>query len=475
MHLRKKVFNVFLFFFGLTKKKDDVHDNGTILILIDGLSYSALSAAIQKKYCPTLKKLLKLGYQCHPYDCGLPAATSATEAELFYGNHTNIPGFTWFDRTLGRFVRGNRSEELAQFEDTYPKRRNLMQGGSVIMSVYTGGATELSMSGRNASYNHSGVMIKTLHYILMSILYPTHLLRALYMTIKVVLLYARSERNTGKEILSKLFLGQFSCFLTEIEIQRGVQNIFVDFLIYDEFAHEYGPMHPTTFATLRLIDKYIKRIQSTAKHSGKHYDIIILSDHGQTKSIPYDIQKEQSTLDITHALQDPTRTVIKTYGGFIPNSQKKELYVVPAGSTLQLYFSDHLDKALSYEEIEHMYPSIIKNLQRITAFGWLLMRKKDGGYELVGGKPPNIFTPRLMKILASYSHYPNNGDIVIFGAIDEKKNVFSFEKHRGTHGGLYGDMRKPFVLTKNKDIIRKLESKDATMESIFDQIEYNMR
>lgn len=134
---------------GLTK--NNTNEKRTVIILIDGLSHEALSTAIGKKKCPTITKLLKKKYKIHPYYCGLPAATTSTEALLFYGNNHNIPGFTWYDRNLNAFVRGNRSAELSLFEDRYPKKRTLLQDGSAIMSVYTGGASQLMFAGRNLS------------------------------------------------------------------------------------------------------------------------------------------------------------------------------------------------------------------------------------------------------------------------------------------------------------------------------------
>lgn len=487
--MRDIIFRIFLRLFGFTIHKKQGHAKGTILILIDGLSYDALLFGITKRQCPTIKKLLtKKGFFIQPYYCGLPAATTATEALLFYGNNTNIPGFTWYDRTLGTFVRGNRSLDLAPFEDTYPKKRNLLKDGSAIMSVYTGGATELSVSGRNLTFSKSRPMITAAHYLLMSLLYPIQLFRAIALTGKMLFLYYRSDVESAKEMMSGLFLGQFSCFLTEIEIMRNTKRIFVDFLLYDEMAHEHGPTHPTALSSLKLIDRYIKRIHNTAHHSGMEYDIIILSDHGQTNSIPYDLKENRSTREIQSALKDPARTVLKTYGGFVPNPKDKSLYVVPAGSTLQLYFSESLNAPMTHSQLGALYPSFIQELLDCRGFGWVLVREQDGGRLLIGkhgslhfdnsgkhtisGDPLKQIPKRDLELtihsFREYSLFPNNGDLVIFGAVTNG-SVVSFEKHKGTHGGFFGPMVTPFIISK-----LQLEKTDS-MEGIFRKIEYNMR
>lgn len=482
--MRKKLFSLFFLLFWFRAKKIIGKEKGIIIILIDGLSYNAFHTAIKKGYCPTLKKMSSRYYPLTSYYCGLPAATTATEALLFYGNNFNIPGFTWFDRGLQKFVRGNRSGELSEFEDSYDKKRNLLQNGSAIMSVYTGGATELSLSGRNLSFSHSLYFVKTAHYFLMALLYPVQLIRTIYLTLKTLVLYRRANRHSAVETFSKIVLGQFSCFLTEIEIMRNTQKIFIDFLLYDEFAHEYGPTHTTTLSTLRLIDRYINRIVKTAKKTERKYEIIVLSDHGQTESIPFDDPKIQSIEDIKIALDNTKYSVVKTYGGITPSRDKKELYVVPAGSTLQVYFSDYLQKGAFETEIESTFPHFISRLLTYEEFGWVLVKKTDSSSQLYGkcgsvvfenngihtiiGAPfPSLSSEEIKKTVSSFTYYssfPNNGDIVLFGNTTKQNKVYSFEKHKGTHGGFYGPMVHPFIMSSNPLLV------GDSMSSLFDTI-----
>lgn len=482
--MRKKLLKLFFLLCGFKVNKTAGDEEGTIIIMIDGLSFNALTYAIKNKYCPTLKKINSGPYQLNSYYCGLPAATTSTEALLFYGNNFNIPGFTWFDRDLQKFVRGNRSKELAEFEDKYNKKRNLLQNGSAIMSVYTGGATELSLSGKNLSFSRPLYFVKTAHYFLMAFLYPVQLMRTIYLTLKTLILYQRSNRHSALETFSKIVLGQFSCFLTEVEIMRNTKKIFVDFLLYDEFAHTYGPTHSTTLSTLRLIDRYINRIIKSTKNADRNYNFILLSDHGQTESIPFDDPKIQSINSITKALDNSRYSVIKTYGGFIPSSDRKELYIVPAGSTLQLYFSDYLRSGIFEKDLENQFPHVISRLLMYEEFGWALVKKADSSSHLYGkygsvefrrgavpiivGTPfPSLSSEEIEMTIASFTYYssfPNNGDIVLFGNTTKQNKVYSFEKHRGTHGGFYGPMVHPFIMSRNP-----LPVGDS-MSSLFDTI-----
>lgn len=473
-----------MWIFGFKSVKIEGNKKGTIIILIDGLSFDALQYSIKKGFSPYLKKLCDGEYKLKSYYCGLPAATTSTEALLFYGNKKNIPGFTWYDRTLNTFVRGNRSLELTQFEDSYKKKRNLMENGSTIMAVYSGGASELSMSGRNLTFSKSLYLLQSVHYFLMAFLYPVQLIRTLYLTLKTIVLYRKANRHSALETFSKIVLGQFSCFLTEIEIMRNTEKIFVDFLLYDEYAHEYGPTHSTTLSTLRLVDRYIKRIMHSTKYTNREYELILLSDHGQTESIPFDYPTVHSTLNITKVLDNASYTVLKTYGGFIPTNKKRELYIVPAGSTLQLYFSDFLAKGAFEQELNIRFPHFITRLLTLEEFGWILVRKSENittlygksgsitfhsakSYEIVGVPFPDLVLNEIEKLIVSFQEYAtfkNNGDLVLFGSVTKQNKIYSFEKHKGTHGGFYGPMTHPFIMTKNPDFT------GDSMKSLFDTI-----
>ena len=352
------------------------------------------------------------------------------------------------------------------------------------MGVYSGGATELSMSGRNLSFSRSVYFLKTAHYFLVALLYPVQLIRTLYLVCKTILFYKHSHANSVKDTFSKIILGQFSCFLTEIEIMRNTEKIFVDFLLYDEYAHEYGPTNHATLSSLRLIDRYIKRIVQSVKKSERSYDIILLSDHGQTDSIPFDFPIIRSIPDIKKSLLNELYSVVETYGSPQPTEGKKELYVVPAGSTLQLYFSNSLTKGLLESEINTEFPHFISNLLSWEEFGWVLVRRNENSSIIYGKKGsvilhsnktyevkdtpfPNCEASEMKHIIASfhaYSTFTNNGDLVIFGNVSKNHKVYSFEKHLGTHGGFYGPMTKPFIMTSNPNI------KGDSMASLFDTI-----
>jgi len=140
------------------------------------------------------------------------------------------------------------------------------------------------------------------------------------------------------------------------------------------------------------------------------------------------------------------------------------------------------------EELDKLYPRFIEHLLSFHGFGWVLVRENENESILIGkhgsirfekngnysiDKKPFEGLPiddieNTIQSFKDYSTFKNNGDIVIFGSVTGE-HVVSFEKHKGTHGGFFGPMVHPFIIST-----LKLE-KDMSMEMIFQKIEYNMK
>ena len=125
--MRKALLSLLLRVFHLHKSSVPIDKKGLIVILIDGLGYNVFNHSLEKKQGRFFSKLIK-GFSVHPYFCGIPAATTATEAELFFGTSENIPGFTWYDRSLSQFVRGNRGESIADLNKNEKNANSLSLG-----------------------------------------------------------------------------------------------------------------------------------------------------------------------------------------------------------------------------------------------------------------------------------------------------------------------------------------------------------
>lgn len=493
--MRKALFSLFLRIFHLHKSSVPLDKKGLIIILIDGLSYNIFDNAVKKGYGAFFSQLLKRGNILHPYFCGVPAATTATEAELFFGTSENIPGFTWFDRSLSQFVRGNRGESIIGFEQRLKKKSQLLKSGSCILGIYSSGATQCDLSGVQLNLKYPLRAFRKLQYILFIFFNPIRLLLTIYLIIKSLLISvfeSSKELSIKKFILlvkdafSRIFLGNIASYIAELEIARETPILFIDYVLYDEFAHEYGVNDKMSYSSIRLIDWYSKSLHKAAKKSKRKYDFIVLSDHGQTPSRPLDKPNRPEEI-VQKALDDTSYRVVKTFGFPAPVYNEGDVYLVPAGSSAQVYFSETLKKPHTFQELERKFPCIIEKLLKNQEVGWVLVRIDDDTQLLMGKKGTIEFMKgtvhkitglpfsslqvdkRVMASLARYATFGNNGDLVLFGDIDEDGRLYAFEEHKGTHGGFYGDMAKPFILTDNKSVINQIKKNDD-MRLVFEAI-----
>src|SRR4029077_11504513 len=74
-----------------------------------------------------------------------------------------------------------------------------------------------------------------------------------------------------------------------VDVLRGVPLIYLDYLGYDEYAHRRGPDSPMTLYNLRGIDHAIARVVRATQAVAEYgYDVFVFSDHGQSKTIPFE-------------------------------------------------------------------------------------------------------------------------------------------------------------------------------------------
>lgn len=493
--MRKALLSLLLRVFRLHKSSVSIEKKGLLVILIDGLSYNVFKHSLEKKQGRFFSKLIKKGFSVHPYFCGVPAATTATEAELFFGTSENIPGFTWYDRTLSQFVRGNKGESIVGFEQEIRKKAQLLKSGSCILGIYSSNATQCDLSGCELNLKSPLNILRKFHYFIFIFLNPVRLILTCYLVVKSLLgsiFISGKERSKKKFIMllkaafSRIFLGNIASYIAELEIARETPVLFIDYVLYDEFAHEYGVNNKISYSSIRLIDWYCESLYKTAKKSKRKYDFIILSDHGHTPSRA--IKGDDWLVDVVqNSLSDPSYQVIKTFGAYPPEQGEKIAYVVPGGSSAQIYFSNRLQMPYFQVELEQKFPNIIKNLLSNQEIGWILVRKeinrqificRNGSIEFDRGKVLKItgapfnglaVNQKVMTSLARYASFENNGDLVLFGNVDDEGRLYAFEDHRGTHGGFYGDMTKPFILTDNKSVINQIKKNDD-MRFVFEAI-----
>src|SRR5258706_4462080 len=84
---------------GLSRSAYPEERRGFIAVQIDGLGYYVLKGALNRRYLPFLRKLVRRrGWSLQRYRVGLPATTPASQLAIMYGDNDDVPGFRWLEQ-----------------------------------------------------------------------------------------------------------------------------------------------------------------------------------------------------------------------------------------------------------------------------------------------------------------------------------------------------------------------------------------
>jgi hypothetical protein len=134
---------------------------------------------------------------------------------------------------------------------------------------------------------------------------------------------------------SNVVLRELQTLAVLLDIYTGVPAIYTTYNVYDEFAHHFGPGSRTAFSSVRGLDRRIGQIMRMLRRApGRPYDVYILSDHGQTPSVPYRIRYGE------------------TLGDTIENAAKHGVLVMAGTGDYALEHQDVMDFLV--QELEHV-------------------------------------------------------------------------------------------------------------------------
>lgn len=287
------------------RRRRETEGRGFVGIQIDALAHEDFLRAIERGYMPKLKRLMERdGWELRRYPAGLPSATPAAQASIFYGTKGDIPAFRFYEKARRRVIIGSHGSSMQFIRDTLPDS-GVLEGGSSYVNLYDGGADTavftLSARRRTTLFRKMGGG----RLLLLLALHPIRTLRMVFASITE---YLREERDRlisqvkGQathywwylpllHIGSNVILRELQTLAVLSDIYSGKRAIYTTYNVYDEFAHHFGPSSRTALKSLRALDRRIAEImRMTRRLPGRPYDVYILSDHGQTPSVPYRVR-----------------------------------------------------------------------------------------------------------------------------------------------------------------------------------------
>lgn len=282
-----------------TYENTDPGKRGLVMMEIDGLSYHHLKKAVADGRMPALKRMMdKEGYELTRVDCGIPSQTSACQAGIMFGDNSDIPAFRWYDKDQQKlYVSGNDATEL---NGRYANGNGLMRGGSSINNMLNGDADKslLTLAGMfDAESEEKKQRAEDVYLLLLN---PYFLTRTIILflvdAVREVWEGRQQKRKDVQPRLNRLahgypfvraattvFMRDIAANLAILDIIRGAPSIYVTWPGYDEVAHHSGPWTEDAFKVLATYDHVIARVHNAIQEKApRPYDLIILSDHGQS-------------------------------------------------------------------------------------------------------------------------------------------------------------------------------------------------
>jgi uncharacterized membrane protein YvlD (DUF360 family) len=276
---------------------------GLLFAEIDGLAHDVLLRALRDGNAPTMSRWLREGtHKLTRWETDWSSQTGACQAGLLHGDNHDMPAFRWWEKDRGAAIVTNHPHDAAELERRHSDGRGLLfADGASRANIVSGDAPHslLTMSTVLARDRHARIGQDYFAYFAN----PYNVTRTFVLVIREIFseLWAAS-RQRRLDIRPRVHRG-FAYSIVRAwatVIQRDLQVasvigdmfagrpvIYTTFLAYDEVAHHSGIERHDALSTLRALDRQIARLHTAAQVAPRHYQLVVLSDHGQSQGTTF--------------------------------------------------------------------------------------------------------------------------------------------------------------------------------------------
>jgi hypothetical protein len=434
------------------------------------------------------------GYQLSRWETDLSSQTGASQAGILLGSNVDIPAFRWVDKATGTVMTCSAPADCAEIERRVASDKGLlMNGGASRGNLLSGQADEVILTvsrieaekQANPGYrtffaNGFNVTRVLVLFVWEVILEWTAALRAI----------RRDVRPRGHRGGIYPFMRAAMCIVVRdlivqsvvTDMMKGRPAVYATFSSYDEVAHHSGLERADTLEALRKLDQQFGRIERARRFAPRPYEIVVLSDHGQTQGATFRqrngyglddlVQRSLEAADVTSLASgdEHDRAVGTAFGeatGRPPKEKRakndvsgEDVVVLASGNLGLVYLMDE-PRRLTREEIDERHPRLLPALSAHPHIGWLLVRSAEDGPLVLGragthyladgrveGQDPLAsFSPNAPGHLLRTDGFSNVADIMVGSFYDpDLDEGCAFEELISFHGGLGGPQTEPFIL-----------------------------
>jgi uncharacterized membrane protein YvlD (DUF360 family) len=468
---------------------------GILFLEIDGLALPMLRDAMRDGSAPEMASWLAAdGYHLTEWETDLSSQTGASQAGILLGSNEDIPAFRWVEKETGRVVSCSSPSDCAEIEarrstgdgllvEGGASRGNLLSGDAeeTILTVSRTDAEKRANPGYRAFFANGFNVTRSFVLFIFEIgLEVTSSLRAARRDIR-----PRGHRGGMYPLLRGVMcviIRDLIVYGVLTDMMRGRPAVYATFSSYDEVAHHSGLMRADTLEALRKLDKQFGRLARARRFAPRPYEIVVLSDHGQTQGATFK-QRNGYGLDelvdrslgtpsvvampggdeqdamVQHAVNEATGRKAKK----VSKTDVSDRDVVVLGSgNLGLVYLMEQKRRMTLEEIEAAHPALLPAMREHPHVGWLLVRSERHGAVALGARGVNyldekrvegedplaLFPPNAARHLRRTDGFSNVADIMVGSFYDPSLDEgCAFEELISFHGGLGGPQTRGFILS----------------------------
>ncbi len=468
---------------------------GLIFLEIDGLALPVLRRAMRDGSAPTMARWLSEGsYALAEWEPDLSSQTGASQAGILLGSNHDIPAFRWVDKATGRIIACSGPDDCAQIErDRATGIGLLTNGGASRGNLLSGEADEVILTVSRISEEKRANPGYRAFFA-----NGFNVTRALVLFFwEVVLEWTAALRARSRDVRPRghrggiypLLRGTMCVVVRDLivygvltDMMRGRPAVYATFSSYDEVAHHSGLERSDTFEALRKLDQQFSRIDRARPYAPRPYEIVVLSDHGQTQGATFkqrngygldELVERSLTSGSVHSIKggdeqasmaslavgEATGTTGKEKPG--KNEVGERKVVVLGSGNLGLVYLMEEPRRLTLEEIDERHPELVPALRAHPHVGWILVRSSEHGAlalgdagmhhlengTIDGDDPLAGFSPTAPRHLLRTDGFPHVADLMVGSFYDSDLDEgCAFEELISFHGGLGGPQTQPFIL-----------------------------
>jgi uncharacterized membrane protein YvlD (DUF360 family) len=466
---------------------------GILFLEIDGLALPVLQRAIAGGSAPNMARwVAEGGYRLTEWETDLSSQTGASQAGILLGSNENIPAFRWVEKETGTLRACSSPQDCAEIERRHATGAGLLVGGGSRGNLLSGEAEEAILTvsrieaEKRANPGYRAFLANGFNVSRALVLFGWEVLLERVAAVRQRRRDVRPRGHRGgvyplMRAAMCVIVRDLVVFGVLSDMMRGRPAVYATFASYDEVAHHSGLERADTLEALRKLDRQFGRIERARRYAPRPYEIIVLSDHGQTQGATFKqrngyglddlVERSMSGVDVAEFAGGDEQSAMVQHSiteatGRKPRKKAKndvsgrDAVVLGSGNLGLVYLMEER-RRLTLEEIEHRHPALIPALREHPHIGWLLVRSEEHGAVVLGengtryldddrveGEDPlSSFSPNAPRHLARTDRFDHVADIMVGSFYDpELEEGCAFEELISFHGGLGGPQTRPFIL-----------------------------